>query len=194
MLKTEITYLPCVKVLNSPIPIHHSPDLDKGLLHNQIEDAEKINHGEDGEQEEEGRGLNITPSEDDKDQYVAKDAKCANARKEDPIQDSLQNPGVNTVARRVVCVDRHIFWTHVNEWFLTKTYSCTYTWAGGKETEMWAGELFTFVLHRIFIKSTINLYGEEGIHSYHSVLPKMPVCCLSPGVKVICVMESFAKM
>ena len=46
--------VPCVEVLNPFVPIYHSPNLDKALLDHEIEDAEQIHHGEDGEEEEEG--------------------------------------------------------------------------------------------------------------------------------------------
>ena len=73
--------VPCVEVLNPFVPIYHSPNLDKALLDHEIEDAEQIHHGEDGEEEEEGWGLDVTLSEDDKDQNVAEDTECADARK-----------------------------------------------------------------------------------------------------------------
>ena len=46
--------LPCVEVLDCFVSIHYSPDLDKGLLYHEIEDAEQIHDGEDGKEEEEG--------------------------------------------------------------------------------------------------------------------------------------------
>ena len=109
-----LTALPCVEVLNPFVFVHHSPNLDKGLLHHEIEDAEQIHHGEDGEEEEEGRGLDVTLSEDDKDQNVAEDAECTDTREKDSLQDGLHHPGVHTVAGRGVNISGHFFWTYVN--------------------------------------------------------------------------------
>ena len=132
--------LPCVEVLNRLVPIHYSPDLDKRLLYHEIEDAEQIHDGEDGKEEEEGGWLDVTLSEDDKDENVADDTKCPDAREEDSLQDGFHHPGVNTVAGGVFA-RWHIFRIYVKALF-----ALSYYLSREMETEgEWEGELFTFV-------------------------------------------------
>ena len=104
--------LPCVEILNSLVPIRHSPDLDQGLLQHEINDAKQVHHREDGEEEEEGRGLDVTLSEDEKYQDVAEDTQCSNSGNEESLHDCLNQPGVNAVAGSGILNFRHILGSH----------------------------------------------------------------------------------